>query len=366
MTKPSNTERPLTLTAVAFAVLLGCLTQPAEARIHIGGSVGKVLRHIDKEKNRAGKNLEEAVRVTGKTIERQAHSVGDAAKSAEKRVREGKPIDAVWHFHTDTLKATGKNALKATQESSALRMAGQIGATAAFGPAGAAGFSGAYAGFTTKDVGKGLKAGVIAGATSAASGAIGKAPVSSVGDAAAKAAASGTVGGVATAASGGKFEDGFPIAAATSTAQSIYEKTTKVNPDPRPGTEWVAKGDTRACQGIDSCRVVENADDMRGVDSRLKATGKFNPHVKELLQYREKHPIASIVKSPAYEGSFAMDMANKVPYVQAGSYFHDILMIKNEFVNVATIPPAMVFTGIAGGAGRDAALLKQAGEDDER
>lgn len=365
----NNALRPVNLTAITLAVILGFGTNVARAGglgIHVGGSVGDTLRHIDKEKNRGGKNIEEGVQATGKYLENQAHSAGDTAKAFEKRMHEGKPIDAVWHVQTDMLKATGKNTLTAMQQSSALRLVGQTAATMAGGPAGAVAFSGAYVGFAAKDVGAGLKAAAIAGATTAATGAIGKGSVKSVGDAAAKAGASGIVGGTATAASGGKFEEGFRNAALASVAHSIYKNATKVEPNPKPGTEWISKGSAAACKGVTDCKVVETSDDMRRIDSGLKATGKFNPQVKELLQFREENPLASILKSPAYEGSAVMDAANKIPYVQAGSYFHDIAMFKNEFVNVTTIPPAMVFSAIAGGAGRDAALLKQADEDAKR
>lgn len=362
----STTLRPTQLT---IGVILACSLTLAEAggikikapKIKIGppkielprvgGDIGKTLGHVGKEADRGLKNAEEGVRVAGKTIERQAHSVGDAGEAAGRRLREGKIVDAVWHFHTDYYKSTESNYLKAMQESSMLRMGGQTLSTIALGPGGTAAFNAWYVGRTTKDVGQGLKAGVISGASGYASGAISQGPVNGFGDAAARAGASGAVSGTAAVASGGKFEEGFQHGALASAANSAYQAYTGAKPDPRAGEEWVAKGDATTCAEA-GCATVETSDDMRNLSPRLKHTGKFTPDLDKVPNWK-------------HEGSGVMNAANHIPYVNAGSYAHDMWAIDwkmSDAVSMATIPPAMVATGIAGGAGRDAALLKTATE----
>lgn len=85
-----------------------------EKALHDVGHTGeKALRDT-------GKTIEKAVQDTGTAGEtvykfgvREIQSIGKMASDADKRLKEGKIVDAVWHFATDPLKHTEENAAKA-------------------------------------------------------------------------------------------------------------------------------------------------------------------------------------------------------------------------------------------------------------
>lgn len=341
---------------VAVLVLIGTLganiTMAGGFGIHIGGSVGKALKKADREKNRAGKRFEEGVRVAGKTAERQLHAVGETAEGTGKRLREGKPLAAMGYLATEPLKRTGKNVLRATQESSMLRMGGQIVATT-FVPGGAFVYSAWYAGCSTDDVGAGLRAGLISGTASALFSQIGSGPTPSFADAAGRAIGSATAGCVATKAAHGDCEDGAKSAALASIAASTYQRYTGLVPDPRPGSEPVSKAETiDGCAETAGCKVVTTSDDMRAVvqaqSPAPNSLGKFSRDVGTPVDLQ-------------HEGSIVMRFVNGFPGTNASAIPHDLWALDasmNDFVLKATIPFAFVYTYTALGAGRDQQLLK--------
>lgn len=328
---------------------------------HIGGDVGKILRHVDKERRNGRENAVEAVQVVGKTAERQLHSTGDSLAAAAKRVGEGKYLDVPWHLGTDPMKSWERNGLRAMQESSALRMGGQVAATAYFGPVGAAAFSAYYVGRTTADLEEGLRAGAISGASSYALGEIGAQPGAGIGDVAGRAVGSGVVGGTASAASGGKFEDGALHAAAGSAFRDGYRAYAGTAPDGRSGGENISKGTATACAGHLDCHVVETADDMRELVTEYPGRthiGVFNPDVSRAWA---DTPLT-------FEGGVISRGANIIPGMNAMAIFHDTWSLDvrmGDFTNRATIPLAIRPTYIALGANRDAALLKESVESAE-
>jgi hypothetical protein len=106
----------------------------------------------------------------GRFVERQIKGVGETLSDADKRIREGKVVDAIWHMGTDPLKHTEeKNAAKAAQESNILRTVGQVAATAYGGPGGAAAYAAWYAYRATGDADLALRVALITGPQARAS-----------------------------------------------------------------------------------------------------------------------------------------------------------------------------------------------------
>ena len=130
----------------------------------------RAAEHIIEEAGRGLENLEEAAHAIGKFAERQLDSAGERLSDAERRVREGKVIDAIWHFNTDGFRDTEENAALAAQESSLLNTVGQVAATAYGRPGGAAAYAAWYTYKETGDAELAIRVGIITGATSAALG----------------------------------------------------------------------------------------------------------------------------------------------------------------------------------------------------
>jgi hypothetical protein len=301
---------------------------------------GNVLKHIDKEKNRAGVRAEDAVQVAGKTVERQAHSFDDNLKKADERLREGKPFDAVAGFARDNLKSTEQNMLKATQESSALRFFGSVAASTV-GPWGTGLYNFWQVNGTTGDFGQALTSGLISGASTYGLGEIGKPPVEGLADAGSNAAASAAVGCVASGANGGDCEKGARNAAIASGALSFYKSQAGAGPDARPGGDPMSKGDGFT---------------IKDFDPRANNLGKWNDNVAQ----------SPWLISPAKEGSLLMRGVNQIPGMNALANFHDPWAVNarmGSFMEVATIPPAIVINYAALGAGVNAQHVKDATAD---
>ncbi len=73
--------------------------------------------------------------------ERELRAYPDMLSGAEKRFREGKVVDAIWHLGTDRARATEENAGRLVQENEIVAVAVQAAAGFYGGPAGAAAFA---------------------------------------------------------------------------------------------------------------------------------------------------------------------------------------------------------------------------------
>src|SRR5690554_4580349 len=202
----------------------------------IAKTVVKAVDDTVKEADRGLKNVEEAVHAIGKFTERQLHGVGDTLSDAEKRVREGKVVDAIWHLGADPLRHTEDNAAKAAQESSLINTVGQVAASAYGGPGGAAAYSAWYTYKETGDADLALKVGIITGATSSAFGTVGDMPSNTAGELTKKTIAAGAIGGVAVAASGGDedaIREGFLRSGGMVLVRDGYKRVTTHELDAR-------------------------------------------------------------------------------------------------------------------------------------
>lgn len=126
----------------------------------------KVLADADSERRQAEKQIEGAVKAASSFTENQFKSVGDSFSDAEKRLREGKILDAAFHLGTDQLTNSSSNAAKAVHESPLLNQVAAAAASAYGGPAGAAAYASWLTYEATGDLEAALKAGALAGASS--------------------------------------------------------------------------------------------------------------------------------------------------------------------------------------------------------
>ncbi len=166
-------------------------------------AVSDTARNLVKGAN----DIVDAAEAIGRFAERQVNSIPEVYSDAERRIREGKVGDAIWHIGTDNLQNTNKSAAQLAQESQLVAQAAQLAAATYGGPAGAAAFA-AWQAYNQSggDIELSIKAGAYAYALSAGYGDIEALPSGSAGEIAKKAAVTGAVAGLSVAASGGSTE----------------------------------------------------------------------------------------------------------------------------------------------------------------
>lgn len=150
-------------------------------------------------------DIVDAGKASGRFVEHQVRGYKVSLSDAERRIREGKVVDATWHLWTDPYKNDEEGAAKAVQESSLLNTVASTAASYYGGPAGAAAYAAWYTYRATdpNDMDMALRVGVMAGVTSAGYANTAAMPVGTVSEVAKKAIVTGAMGGLAVAAAGG-------------------------------------------------------------------------------------------------------------------------------------------------------------------
>ena len=314
-----------------------------------------VLKDIERETRSGLKNVEEAAHATGKFLENQVHGVGNSLSAAERRLREGKVVDAIWHLGTDPIQYTEENSFKMAQESSLVRAAGQIAAQAYGGPAGAAAYATWYSYRATGDAELALRVGMITGATSAALGKISEIESEKF---VRKAIVAGAVGGLAVAASGGDekaIREGFLLAGGMVLVQDGYKHVTNT------------KLDARGSKGPAYCMATVGAECspsseayIRNEDGtiKFKTIGKDTVPIVDVTKTDPTRPHVGIQSKVTdsnfyHERGVVMTAISRAPLTNAMSIFHDTWAISWNMTPLesgATIPPAVLLTYIGTGA----------------
>jgi hypothetical protein len=321
----------------------------AKAAEDVESTVAKAGRDSEAEIGRAGRNLEDAGQAIGRFIERQAHGVGDSLSNAERRVREGKVVDALWHLGTEPLQSTEDNAARLAQESTIIATVAQVAASAYGGPGGAAAYAAWFTYKQTGDPEMALRVGLITGATASGFAEINAMPVDSAGDLAKKTILAGAVGGLAVAASGGDeaaVEQAFVMAGAMVLVQDGYKRVTQHDLDAR-----AAEGEAYCMASVGAdCSPPDEAF-VRDADGKVVYEGgqpkvdmsKVPPRVPHVGEMR------TAGQTPTWnqEGSVVMNAVAKVPGMNAMALFHDQWAISwnmDALTLRATIAPAVMLT----------------------
>jgi hypothetical protein len=316
---------------------------------------------VEKAAHDTGKTIEKAVQDTGKAGEtvykfgvRQIEGIGASIRDADKRLKEGKFVDALWHLTTDEFQHTQENAAKAAQESELVRVAGQIAASAYGGPGGAAAYAAWLAYSQTKDLGLALRVGAITGAAAYATGGVAKIPNADAGVIAAKTIMAGAIGGAAVAAAGGDkqaIQEGFLKAGGAVLVQSLYEVETHHKLDAR-----ASRGPAYCMAAVDpnvSCAPPREAYEEIGPDGKA-VVGKDGLPKVDVRKTDPSRPHPGTWAKPGeapiigpQETSKFMITVSKYPGMNAMALLHDHVSYSMSFdpvTNVWTIVPAAAMT----------------------
>jgi hypothetical protein len=311
---------------------------------------GRLGTNVWRETVRTGENLGDVGTALYRYGVGWVEGTGKKLSNAERRIREGKIFDALFHLAYDPLVLQEKLADQALNDSKYLNTIAATAATAYAGPNGAAAYS-AWRTYraTGGDVDRALRAGLIAGLTSAGMGEIGKIE----GDYAAmkKTILAGALGGAAVAASGGDDEailQGFLRAGGMVLVQESYRDWTTQEIDAR-----AAIGEAY-CTAADpaSCTLIEKA---------IKYDEKGKPYLDGSMLDSSRNFVGGgslgEIRDPSmlHDSSALMNAIGKVPGMNAMAFLHDHWAVSWEVgghdpLSVVTIPPAIVLTYLGTGA----------------
>jgi len=349
----------------------------------ISGQIDKNVRKsgndVGLQLKRSQKDIGDAVTAVYRFALHEAQEQPQVLQKAEKRFREGKFVDAIWHMATDPVQVTEQNAADAAMESSVLSTVGSVAASVYGGPAGA----GAYAAWLTyhKTCATGkcnpelaMRVGLIAAAANA-----GNTAASQITEPVKRAAAMGAIAGVAVAASGGKpgdineaifragasvlIEEGYR----SYVGRDLFAESKGAMGDPMCMTgTYLEVSAAGACP-----RPPEYMKNAKGEYRLLDSKGNFHEVAPDQLPSAPADwrlignasstppgtPVVGVqtsslpVKDWTYEGSPFMTTVAKVPGMNAMALFHDRWTVNWSMTSTAaiqgSIPIAMimVYTG---------------------
>tara|TARA_R110002096_G_scaffold401386_6_gene598274 strand:- start:8004 stop:9386 length:1383 start_codon:yes stop_codon:yes gene_type:complete len=125
----------------------------------------RIKEDTARELTSAREDVDEAVKAATKFVQVQLDSAQQTLSETEKKLREGKVLDAMWHLATEPVRDTKDDLATALTESSLLNQIATVAVTTYGGPAGAAAYAAWLAYETTGSLDYALRAGLIAGAT---------------------------------------------------------------------------------------------------------------------------------------------------------------------------------------------------------
>lgn len=268
----------------------------------------------------------EAAQASARYVQRQAQAQVDTLQSADKRIREGKAVDAMWGAAVEPLQGSERNAFHATQESKVINAAAATAAATYGGPGGAAAYAAWSTYRATGDANMAFRAGLIAGASSQLGGSAAKMPAGTAGQIIKKAVVAGAAGGVAVAAAGGDdqaIQEGFIKAGGAVLIQGANTKLQKYSPKAKDAV------DTLQCisaRDIDCVSKTTWAKDAKG-KLLLDKNGKFSEYQKKLDPQQHIGKFSKFVPNTP-EGKVA-DVYRKISKLPKSDV---IPLIKNRWV----------------------------------
>jgi hypothetical protein len=311
----------------------------------------KAIDDSAKEINRAGINVNDVAIAAGQFLENQTRSVGTILSDAQKRAREGKVIDAIWHAATDPVKHTEDNFGKAVTRSSLLNEVATAAASTYGGPMGSAAYASWLTYKRTGNLQIALKAGIIAGAVKRGIKIVDGMPTGTESQLAQKTLASASIGGAAVAASGGGeheiIEAFVKGGALTQARQRFKELPNKAINGKAPAIPDLVKYNNYVKHKF-SILVDKTGKPI------LDAKGNQQLDIRTIT-FRD------ISKVSIDNSSLRKEILIKIPYINDMVHFHDqweTIAQKAQYKIVATIFP----TKIIPIAGPDATISKQSTE----
>ena len=317
-------------------------------------NAGKGAVDLIAETGRIGKNAEKtgiAIKnYVGSSIPGYISSIQDA----EKRIADGKLLDAAFHLALDPLTAQEEAAFQATQESGWLNTVGATAAAAYGGPAGAA----AYATWQTYKATNGnaelaIRAGIITGLTSSAMSGIGTLNGTTTTEMVRKSVLAGAVGGLAIAASGGdadEIRNGFILGGGIVLVQDAYRNFVghKLYPEGATGEPYCTSPGPSCSELKSFYSLDENGDPQLD-------TYKMNPHASFVgIAADPNNPLPPGSPIPiGSDQSVLMRTVAKIPGMNAMGLFHDKWVVSwnmSSTFNKLTIFPAILLTYYGTGA----------------
>lgn len=330
-----------------------------EARDDIGDVLEEARDDTVEELVRTGKHINEAAVAAGHFVENQAKSYVTTVSGVQKKVSEGKLLDAVWQAATDPVKNTEQHFAQAVSESSLLNNTATAAASIYGGPGGAAAYAAWYTYRQTNDLQLALKTGIIVGATSQGLEMVNGLPSDTIGDLSKKTLASASIGGAAVAASGGDEKEvieAFVKGAAITLAREHYKKLTDQEIEGRAPTKGaVPKADPNVRHQF-KVLLDKNGEPILDAKGNLQIDIRSMPRNISHVGLASADPNASFFSGA--ETSSLMQGIAKIPYMNDMAYYHDqwAALAQMQGIEVqATILPAMVLVV----AGSDTPLIKQ-------
>jgi hypothetical protein len=202
----------------------------------------KGWRDVGEQGKRSFNDAVDAGKAATRFAENQLKGKVSAAQNAEKRLREGKIIDAMWGEATEPLKSDEENFAKATQESKVINAAAATAAAVYGGPAGAAAYAAWSTYRQTGNADMALRAGVLAAVTSEVGSSVAAMPSGTTGEIIRKAAVAGAAGGISVAAAGGdeqSIKDGFLKSAGAVLVQGGSDQLKAYSPEAKDAYDTV-------------------------------------------------------------------------------------------------------------------------------
>lgn len=202
----------------------------------------KAWRDTGEQTVRSFKDATDAGNAALRFTKNQLDGQRNAFASAERRLRDGKIVDAMWGLGTEPLQSSEKNFAQATQESEVINTAAASAAAVYGGPGGAAAYASWATYRRTGDADLAFRAGILAAATAQMGSSVAKMPAGTTGEIIKKAAVAGAAGGISVAAAGGDeqaIKEGFLKSAGAVLIQGGSNKLKEYSPNTKDALDTV-------------------------------------------------------------------------------------------------------------------------------
>lgn len=319
----------------------------------LGRNLEKAINDIGKETEKTGQNIGDLVQAVGGFIENEIKAFGKNLSEAEKRVREGKMIDALWHIATDSIKSKEDNVAKAFQDSTLLTSIASAAASIYGAPYGGAAFAAWLTYKRTGSLEAALKTAVITYLTQEANATAKTIQGVEITDIVKRTLITSATGAAAIAASGGgekEIIEGFIKGASLTLANEMYKNTTRLDIEGKTPEYGIS---------YDKDSILENKNlvlfDKYG--NPILKDGKFVLDITKLSRDISHVGLASDGIFTT-ENSIPMQAFAQIPFMNDMAYYHDQLCaiygIDGISVQTTLIPATMLTI-----AGSDRPLMEQ-------